>query len=733
MEDIKRIGVLTSGGDAPGMNAAVRAVVRTAITRGVEVVAIYRGYSGLIDGDVRPMNVRDVSNVINKGGTILYSDRCPEFKEKEYRAKAIENCRRLGIDGIVCIGGDGTFQGATKLTEEGVPCIGIPATIDNDITSTDNTIGFDTAMNTVIELVDKLRDTCESHARCNVVEVMGRGAGDIALNTAIALGASAVVVPEFPHDDNNICKRIKKAKDKEFREGCLLVMESMERYHARCLEYLRSVGAKAELIAALQKVPFSPAETLYEALVAWNFIYYLDFCDNIGEMDRILHQYHKGEDVTGILRQFYRNVDANDGWSLRMGPEIYPITRQVLLASKGIRRPLIELCVDETVPDEIWNIAVELVKSGNCNPSFYNYPLYQKAMRERFPSIPQCDLDKFTGCGCSETMLSGISRVGSVDAALHLLYLFSGYMRENLVGAESFDDFYQGLMNEILKKAREMYELVDRGYKFKMTEIPHPVRTVLVDDCIDKETDFNAGGARYSWSCVNFPGSINVLESLLAIRELIFEKKEFTAEQFIELLDKEDEKFYLRLRKCPHFGVNDERADSLAADFFDKVFSSADGFKMCYGEGIITSSVQFITYVRKGEFVASTPDGRRAGEPICDSLAPIMGNDKKSVTSTLGSVAKIPLYKALGTPIVNLRLHKDFENELVKPLVEGFFADGGMQLQITCLSKEDMIAAMAEPEKHRDLMVRVGGYTDYFVNLSREAQETIIKRTEYSE
>ena len=235
MENIKRIGVLTSGGDAPGMNAAVRAVCRTALTRGVEVMAIYRGYSGLIEGDIHPMNVRDVSNVINKGGTILYSDRCPEFKEKEYRAKGIENCKKLGIEGIICIGGDGTFQGATRLTEEGIPCIGIPATIDNDITSTDNTIGFDTAMNTVIELVDKLRDTCESHARCNVVEVMGRGAGDIALNTAIALGASAVVVPEFPHDDDNICKRIKKARRLGKRSFIVIVSEGVGSDYAPAL------------------------------------------------------------------------------------------------------------------------------------------------------------------------------------------------------------------------------------------------------------------------------------------------------------------------------------------------------------------------------------------------------------------------------------------------------------------------------------------------------------------
>ena len=227
MENIKRIGVLTSGGDAPGMNAAVRAVCRTALTRGVEVMGIYRGYSGLIDGDIKPLNIRDVSNIINKGGTVLYSDRCPEFKTPEGMAKAVETCKKFGIDGIVAIGGDGTFRGATDLTAHGVPCIGIPATIDNDITSTDCTIGFDTAMNTVIELVDKLRDTCESHSRCNVVEVMGRGAGDIALNTAIASGATAVVVPEFPYSDDSICKKIRNAKELGKRNFIIIVSEGV--------------------------------------------------------------------------------------------------------------------------------------------------------------------------------------------------------------------------------------------------------------------------------------------------------------------------------------------------------------------------------------------------------------------------------------------------------------------------------------------------------------------------
>ena len=235
MKEFKKIGILTSGGDAPGMNAAVRAVARTALKHGVEVVAIYRGYSGLIDGDVKKFDVRDVSNIISHGGTALYSDRCPEFKTKEGMQKALDTCKKFGIDGVVAIGGDGTFRGATDLTANGIPCVGIPATIDNDITSTEATIGFDTAMNTVVEIVDKLRDTCESHARCNVVEVMGRGAGDIALNTAIAGGATAVVVPEFPYSTEEICEKIKASKALGKRNFIVIVSEGVGSEYAPAL------------------------------------------------------------------------------------------------------------------------------------------------------------------------------------------------------------------------------------------------------------------------------------------------------------------------------------------------------------------------------------------------------------------------------------------------------------------------------------------------------------------
>lgn len=227
MKNFRRIGVLTSGGDAPGMNAAIRGVTRAALSAGVEVMGIYRGYSGLISGDIRPLAVRDVSNIINKGGTMLYSDRCPEFATEAGMQQAVETCHRFGIDGIVAIGGDGTFRGAIDLTVHGIPCVGLPGTIDNDITSTENTIGYDTAMNTVIEMVDKLRDTCESHARCSVIEVMGRGAGDIALNTAIASGATAVAIPEFPFDEEALFARMHDSRKLGKRNFIIIVSEAL--------------------------------------------------------------------------------------------------------------------------------------------------------------------------------------------------------------------------------------------------------------------------------------------------------------------------------------------------------------------------------------------------------------------------------------------------------------------------------------------------------------------------
>ena len=227
------IGVLTSGGDSPGMNATIRAVARYALKCGVQVFGIYEGYKGLIKGRgyIKKFEPRDVSNIIDKGGTILYTARCPEFKQQKYMDKAVATCAKYGIDGIVTIGGDGTFRGASDLCKMGVPCIGLPGTIDNDITATDYSIGYDTAVNTTVEAIDRLRDTCESHARCNVVEVMGRNAGYIALESAIAVGATAVVVKEDPSfDEGALMEKIKAGRAAGKRNFIVIVSEGVPDY-----------------------------------------------------------------------------------------------------------------------------------------------------------------------------------------------------------------------------------------------------------------------------------------------------------------------------------------------------------------------------------------------------------------------------------------------------------------------------------------------------------------------
>lgn len=208
----KCIGVLTSGGDAPGMNAAIRAVVRTAITKDMIPLGVIKGYNGLLENQFTEMTARSVSNIIQCGGTILKTARCMEFYEPKYRQIAYENAIEAGMDGLVVIGGDGSYNGARFLSELGLPCIGIPGTIDNDIACTDYTIGFDTAMNTVIQCVDKLNDTSQSHERCSVVEVMGRHAGHVALNTGIATGAIAIITEEIPKKIEEIAEHITKAR-----------------------------------------------------------------------------------------------------------------------------------------------------------------------------------------------------------------------------------------------------------------------------------------------------------------------------------------------------------------------------------------------------------------------------------------------------------------------------------------------------------------------------------------
>ncbi len=224
---MKKIGVLTSGGDSPGMNPAIRAVVRKAIYHNVDVYGIYGGYAGLISGNIKKLELGSVGDIIHRGGTMLHSARCPEFKTKEGQQKGIEQLKAHGIEGLVVIGGDGSYRGAKALTELGYPCVGVPGTIDNDIPGTEVTIGFDTALNTVIDAIDKIRDTATSHERTFVIEVMGRDAGDLALWAGLAGGAETILIPEENYDMDEVIERLKKGQERGKKHSIIVVAEGV--------------------------------------------------------------------------------------------------------------------------------------------------------------------------------------------------------------------------------------------------------------------------------------------------------------------------------------------------------------------------------------------------------------------------------------------------------------------------------------------------------------------------
>ncbi len=288
LKEIKTIGVLTSGGDAPGMNTAIRSVVRAALTKGYKVKGIRHGYNGLLTNEIVDMSLRSVSEIIHRGGTVLYTARCLEFIELEGQLKAAQACRDNGIDAVIVIGGDGSFRGAKDLAAQGIPCIGIPGTIDNDIACSDYTIGYDSAMNTDVEMIDKLRDTTQSHDRCSVVEVMGRSSGYIALSTGIACGALSILIPEVPYNiDRDIVARMQRTQKTGKQHFIIIIAEGVGKAGDLADQIAQKTGidARATVLGHVQR---GGAPTLRDRLTASRMGYYAVDLINRGIFNRVV-------------------------------------------------------------------------------------------------------------------------------------------------------------------------------------------------------------------------------------------------------------------------------------------------------------------------------------------------------------------------------------------------------------------------------------------------------------
>ena len=617
---------------------------------------------------------------------------------------------------------------------------------------------------TLLELQTSMRDL---GAKLNVIKtphtVGGRG------YTHSVPNYGSVVREGLSEHARRIAKNLTVARQRgdaekiDFYSGLQDVLAGIELWHRSFLEFLRDTptghslaeARRKQLIVAYEQVPFQPARDFFEALVAYNFVYYLDDCDNPGRVDQELFPYYEHDLAIGrvthdeaadLIRCLWENSDANSGWSAGIGgttpageAAYNDLTIACLEAAHKIRRPNLQLHVRRDMPQEVWDAALDAIATGCGLPALYNEEEYLRSLRDAHLGVREEDLGWHNGGGCTETMIHGRSNVGSLDAGINLPLILVQTLKEHLATAKSFDELVTAYKKDVADVVNGIANDVNADQEVKSRLRPQPMRSLLIDDCIDNGIEFNAGGARYNWSVINVAGLANAIDSLAAVRELVFEKKEKTGAEVLEILLNNyegEEVFRQRLSQCPSFGNDDSRADDIATDISGFVFREFLRYAPWRGGKFLASCLMFVTYAGAGEPVKATPDGRFDGEPLADSAGPYQGRDKNGPTAMLKSVAAIPHYLAPGTLVVNARFTKDFfttddGRAKMQNLVRTYFDLGGMQLQINVIDQSVLRDAIAHPEQYEDLIIRVGGYSEYFNRLSPALKQTVLERIEH--
>jgi len=562
-------------------------------------------------------------------------------------------------------------------------------------------------------------------------------------------------------------ERVEAAGDRErtdFYLGMLDVLAGIRAWCGRLVEHLgRAEGAeplaearRRRLAAALNRVPLQPAGSFYEAAVAYNAVYYLDDCDNPGRVDQELYPFYERdlrsestsyEEAVELVRRLWDNCDENNGWSAGIGgsgPDgeaaYSALTVACLEAARNRRRPNLQLHVRDDMPDEVWDAALDTLATGCGLPALHNEEEYLESLRQADLQVREEDLGMHNGGGCTETMIHGCSNVGSLDAGLNLPLILSETLERYLADAPDFQALLEAYQHDVATVVAEVTAQVNASQQAKSRLQPQPMRSLLIDDCVDAGVEYNAGGARYNWSVINVAGLATVADSLAALYEVVYEQREKTGTEMLDILrgNFEGEEFFRRrLEACPRFGNDDERIDGLAGELAEFVFRQLLSREAWRGGRFLPSCLMFVTYTSAGSPVPATPDGRRAGEPIADSAGPHQGRDQSGPTAMLRSVASIPHRLAPGTLVVNARFTRDYfigpeRRERLRQLVRSYFDLGGMQLQINVVDQAILREAVAHPERYTDLVVRVGGYSEYFNRLSPELRATVLERTEHA-
>ena len=587
-----------------------------------------------------------------------------------------------------------------------------------------------------------------THSIINYGRVVREGLSSYALRAEAGLGMA-----QQRSDDEGVA----------FYEAMLDVLAGMRSALARGLETTR--GQEPEdtdahkvwerLIRALERVPWEPARDFYEGLVAANALYYLDGGDNLGRFDQDLGRLYEADlragaisEVEGeaLVARMWDNMDDTGGFNVAIGGSTREgvsaanrLTLACIRAAAGRRRPNLALRLASDAPEEVLDAALDTISAGSGIPALYNDSLYRRAIRQAHLNVAYRDEADYAFGGCTELMVHGCSNVGSLDAGLNLPLILSRTLEAHLASAESFEELWCAFADALRGNVARLADQVSRAQEGHARWLPQPIRTLLVDDCLDAGHEFNAGGARYNWSVINVGGLGNVADALAAVREVVYERRELSGAELWPALEANYtgyDSLRERLATCPRYGNDDALADELAARVAELVFEELRRYAPWRGGRFLPSCLMFVTYADAGLPVMATPDGRRAGEPIADSIGAVQGRDRRGPTALIRSVAGIPQHLAPGTLVTNFRFaHSMFEGEnrrKLKDLIRTYFQLGGMQAQITVVDQRVLQEAVEHPERHGDLIVRVGGYSEYWRNLTPTLRETVLQRTEHS-
>ena len=552
------------------------------------------------------------------------------------------------------------------------------------------------------------------------------------------------------------------------------IVAYVDRYREACTQRAEQVedelqsGRWRRMAQALEHVPWKPARTFFEAVLCTNVLLYLD-CDDLGRADQFLLPYYERtverglvsqEEVEDLLDALWRRIEAVGGWNVAIGGSrgdgesaLNPLTYHAMKATSRVplRRPNLALRVSESDPDELLEAALDTIATGRGMPALYNEELYQRALMDAHLNLAPRDMREFAFGGCTEIMIHGLSNCGSLDSHFPALQFFefalnNGIHRQTgerrgpetgeLASFTSFDDVMAAYEAQIEYAVEQTVERMNEWQRLRAERTPNLVRTLLIDDCVERGREFHAGGARYNWGVVCVGGLANIGDSLSAIRHVVFDEEEATLGELAEALDANwegHEELHRKLKAAPKYGNDDPLPDGMVTHVAEHVFREFRRYAPWRGGKFLPSCIMFTTYAHEGAPIGATPDGRHSGDPVVDSIGPVAGRDQKGPTALLNSVTKLDHSLAPGTLILNVRLAPS----MVKPgplrakvidLIRTFLRMGGLQMQINVVDQETLVAARRDPESHRDLIVRVGGFSEYFTRLDPVLQDSIIER-----